>query len=157
MKLPFRKYLAVLLTLPFFLACTNLDPHSTDYLEADKVIPNEKAVTSKDHFVLADYYENVAQEMHAKIDEKKADLEEYDDHSVYYGRQGQELKSHAKGNIRYYEEALEDANEMATMHRETAVRLLQFEKHASPLDIDMNSDQKIIKVKAKARSGEISF
>ena len=77
-------------------------------------------VALNDHEVLVRHYENLAKEAEAKLQENKAVLEEYEAHSYYYGRQGQDLQSHATANIREYEKALKESLSNADLHRKIA-------------------------------------
>lgn len=89
MSTKFGKYLLVLPILSLLVACAQLETQNTD----NKIAHNAK--TYSDHDKLANHYDTLAKEMVAKAEEKKESLEEYDDHSYYYGRQGQDFKSHA--------------------------------------------------------------
>ena len=84
-----------------------MDQLATQNADNMKIVQNAK--TYSDHDNLASHYDNLAKEMVAKVEEKKISLEDYDDHSYYYGRQGQDFKSHTLANIRYYEEAAQEA------------------------------------------------
>lgn len=44
----------------------------------------------------------------AKLAEHKAKLEDYYNHSMYYGREGLDFESHEKANIRMYEDMLKN-------------------------------------------------
>lgn len=74
-------------------------------------------ITGSDHAALTRHYENLAKEAEAKLKENRAALEEYEEHSYYYGRQGLDLHSHALGNIRYYEESVKENLNNAEQHR----------------------------------------
>ncbi|MBY0483515.1 hypothetical protein [Nitrosomonas sp.] len=76
-----------------------------------------KAKTSFDHIKLAEYYENEANALKAKAEEQRKLLEEYQNHSEYYGREGQEFESHHEALLREYTKATERNNEMAVSHR----------------------------------------
>ena len=77
-------------------------------------------VALNDHDALVRYYEDLAKEAEAKLQENKAVLEEYEDHAYYYGRQGQDLQSHTIANIREYEKALKESLSNADLHRKIA-------------------------------------
>jgi|CXWL01.1.fsa_nt_gi hypothetical protein len=83
-------------------------------------IAAQPEVTHNAHESLVRHYENLAKEAKAKLEENKTALEKYEAHSHYYGRQGQELKSHASANIRGYEKDLEESLRNADLHRKMA-------------------------------------
>ncbi|WP_297324914.1 hypothetical protein [Nitrosomonas sp.] len=144
------KYLLVSPILFLVVACAGLSPLETQ--NADNKISAQNAKTYSDHDNLANYYDNLAKEMIAKAEEKKESLEEYDDHSYYYGRQGQDFKSHTTANIRYYEEAAKEASQQATFHHKVAAELLKREYANKPAEsLEQLSNQKI-KVKLKSDS-----
>jgi len=76
-----------------------------------------KAKTSFDHIKLAEYYENEANALKAKAEEQRKLLEEYQNHSEYYGREGQDFESHHEALLREYTKAAERHSEMAISHR----------------------------------------
>ena len=139
------KYLAVLPMLSLLVACAQLGQLEAQDADSGKIVQSAK--TYSDHNNLAIHYDKLAEEMVAKAEEKKGSLEEYEDHSYYYGRQGQDFKSHTQANIRYYEEAAASAAKQADVHRKIAAELLQRE-YAKP---DEMPDQKL-KIKAKLNS-----
>ncbi|TXI20651.1 MAG: hypothetical protein E6Q62_00875 [Nitrosomonas sp.] len=78
-------------------------------------------IDDNDHAALAKYYELLAKEAEVKLQENKAVLEEYENHSYYYGRQGQDLKSHTTANIREYEKQLAESLSNADLHHRIAL------------------------------------
>ncbi|MBY0474895.1 MAG: hypothetical protein K2Q13_07535 [Nitrosomonas sp.] len=76
-----------------------------------------EGIDDNNHAALTQYYENVAKETEAKLQKNKAALEEYEAHPYYYGRQGQEFKSHTVANIREYEEVLAESLNNADLHK----------------------------------------
>ena len=82
-----------------------------------------KAKTNFDHIKLAEYYENEANALKAKAEEQRKLLEEYKNHSEYYGREGQEFESHHEALLREYTKAAERNSEMAVSHRNMAKRV----------------------------------
>ena len=141
------KYLLVLPILSLVAGCAGVGPLEAQNADSKKMIQNAK--TYSDHNNLANYYDNLAKEMVVKAEEKKESLEEYDDHSHYYGRQGQDFKSHTTANIRYYEGAAEEALQQANFHRKVAAELLKRE-YAKPAETpDHQGNQKM---KAKLNS-----
>lgn len=123
MNIKLRNYLTVLPLLFLLVACAQLG--QLEARDNDSRTMAKTAKTYSDHNNLATYYDKLAQEMAAKAEEKRESLGEYEDHSYYYGRQGQDFKSHTAANIRYYEEAAEDAAKHANFHRKIAAELLQ--------------------------------
>lgn len=81
----------------------------------------QNAIDNEDHFALAKHYENEAKEIEVKLQENKAALEEYEDHSFYYGRQGQDVQSHTTANIREYEKQLSENLNNANLHKRLAM------------------------------------
>ncbi len=81
----------------------------------------QNAIDNEDHFALASHYENLAKEAEAKLQENKAALEEYEEHSFYYGRQGQDVQSHTTANIREYEKQLSENLNNANLHKKLAM------------------------------------
>ncbi|AKH36716.1 MULTISPECIES: hypothetical protein [Nitrosomonas] len=79
-----------------------------------------KTIASPDHNKLAEYYENEAKEMSLKVEEQKKLLHEYDIHSYYYGREGQDFQAHHEALLDKYEKAAERNSEMAAAHRKMA-------------------------------------
>jgi hypothetical protein len=79
-----------------------------------------QATTKFDHIGLAEMYEKEANEMTAKAKAQKELLEEYQRHSEYYGRDGQDFQSHHEALLREYTKAAERNTEMAASHRKMA-------------------------------------
>ena len=79
-----------------------------------------QATTKFDHIGLAEMYEKEANEMTAKAKVQKELLEEYQRHSEYYGRDGQDFRSHHEALLREYTKAAERNAEMAASHRKIA-------------------------------------
>lgn len=117
------KYLIAVPMLSLLISCAQMGSVDTQVAENKKTAINAK--THSEHNKLASYYDNLAKEMSAKAEEKKESLADYNDHSYYYGRQGQDFKSHTLANIRYYEQAAEDSVQQANFHRKIAAELLQ--------------------------------
>lgn len=142
-------YLAVLPLFSFLVACAQLSPvNSMD-------IASQNAKTHIDHNNLATYYDGVAQQLKVNADQKKALLNDYEEHSHYYGRGGQDLKSHAEANFRYYEEAAQEALKKADYHRMTAAELLKREYAESEGTPDSINTKKM-KAKLKSASDNLN-
>lgn len=140
MSIKLRKYLVVLPLLSLLAACAQLGQ-----LEA------QNAKTYGDHDKLANYYDDVAKEMATKAAEKKKALQHYEDKSQYYGRGGQDFQSHATANLRYYQQAAQEAQKQAHFHRKVAAELLQRE-YAKPAEIPSQKDNRTIKTKKNSHS-----
>jgi len=135
------------------VACAQLDQLETQNVDSRKIAQNAK--THSDHDNLANYYDNLSKEMLVKAEEKKESLEQYDNHSYYYGRQGQDFKSHALANIRHYEQAAEEAIKQADFHRKIAAELLKRE-YAMPAEIPNPQDNQKIKAKLNSSSNDLT-
>lgn len=79
-----------------------------------------QAKTKFDHIGLAEMYEKEANEMTAKAKAQKELLGEYQRHSEYYGREGQDFQSHHEALLREYTKAAERNAGMAASHRKMA-------------------------------------
>ena len=86
-------------------------------------IAEVKAKTKFDHIGLAVYYENEAKVMSAKAEEQKKMLQEYKNHSEYYGREGLDFESHHEALLKKYTKSAERNLEMAASHRKVAERV----------------------------------
>jgi len=90
---------------------------ATDSANVSNAEAKAKTKTSFDHIKLAEYYENEANALKAKAEEQRKLLEEYQNHSEYYGREGQDFESHHEALLREYTKAAERHSEMAVSHR----------------------------------------
>jgi len=111
-------FFAVLVILSFLTSSVPMAAESANINDAEA-----KAKTNFDHIKLAEYYENQAKEMSAKAEEQKKLLEEYKNHSEYYGREGQDFQSHHEALLRDYTKAAERNTEMAASHRKMSKRV----------------------------------
>lgn len=149
MNIRFGKYLAVLPMLSILVACAQLSPMEERNMDSSKMVSISEAKTSNDHENLANHYDNLAKEMAAKVEEKMALLEEYEDHSHYYGRRGQDYKSHTLANIRHYEQETTAAIQQAGYHRKIAADLQKNEYAQSG---DSSNPAQNRKIKARLSS-----
>ena len=78
-------------------------------------------IEDSNHAALTKYYENLAKDAKAKLQENKAALDEYEAHPYYYGRQGQDFQSHTSANIHEYEEILAESLNNAELHRKVVM------------------------------------
>lgn len=112
-------FLLIGLMLVFVSACAQMNPAgSSQYNENNNA--NPRAIDPNNHDALAKHHENIAKEIQAKLHEQKKLLQEYENHSYYYGRKGLDLKSHASANIHYYEKTLTENLKEAAIHRKMA-------------------------------------
>lgn len=74
-------------------------------------------IHDNDHAALAQYYENLADEAKVKLQQNKSLLEQYEMHPYYFGRQGQDIKSHSSANVREYEKILRQYLKQADLHK----------------------------------------
>lgn len=81
----------------------------------------ETDLTNASHETLVTYHENIVKEAELKLAEHKQNLEDYEVHSYYYGRQGQDFQSHETANIEYYEEVISENLKAADYHRKMLV------------------------------------
>jgi hypothetical protein len=107
------------------VACAQFGQHEAQ--NTDYGIMMQNARTYSDHDKLTHYYEDQAKQMKLKAEEKKKALADYEDHSYVYGRQGQDFASHTHANIRYYEQAADEAVKQAGYHRRIAANLMKIE------------------------------
>lgn len=77
-------------------------------------------ISPNDHIALANYYEGLVKEISEKLEGYQQELNEYEDHPYYYGRQGQDLRSHLQANIREYQKELAEDLQEAELHRKIA-------------------------------------
>lgn len=92
-------------------------------MAAESRIPKNSAEETKtkfDHIGLAGYYENEANVLSKKVEEQKELLKEYENHSEYYGREGQDFQSHHEALLQKYMKAIERNLGMAALHRKMA-------------------------------------
>jgi len=149
MSIKLRKYLVVLPLLSLLAACAQLGQLEAQNDDGRKLAQNAK--TYGDHDKLANYYDDVAKEMATKAAEKKEALQHYEDKSQYYGRGGQDFQSHATANLRYYEQAAQEAQKHAHFHRKIAAELLQRE-YDKTAEIPSQQYNRTIKTKKNSHS-----
>lgn len=63
----------------------------------------------------------MAKEANSRLQINREALAKYEAHPYYYGREGQDLRSHAAANIREYEKALKDNLSNANLNRRMAM------------------------------------
>ena len=114
-----KLFFTILIILTFLVSSVCIAAESEEINE----IAEAKAKTKFDHIGLAVYYENEAKEMSAKVEEQKRLLDEYNTHSEYYGREGQDFQSHHEALLRKYTKSAERNREMAASHRKIVERI----------------------------------
>lgn len=94
-------------------------------------------INPNDHAALASYYNGLAKEVSAKLEAYQHELQEYEDHPYAYGRQGQDLNSHLRANIREYSKELAEDLEQVELHKKMSSmdRLEQFNKAKAKIDV----------------------
>ena len=110
-----RLYFLVLLILSFLVSSVSLAGKSENVGEAKSSVG-----TSLYHIKLAEHYEKESKEMNAKAEEQREMLREYEEHSEYYGRAGQEFHAHHEALLREYTKAAKQNEDMAAAHRKMA-------------------------------------
>ena len=83
------------------------------------VSTNSVAADAAEHEALASQFENLAQEMQAKIEEQK-DIVNHKPRTSYLGRNGHKIKKHIAFKIRKYEKAAAEYLEQAAHHHAMA-------------------------------------
>lgn len=78
------------------------------------------SINPNDHVALANYYEDLAKEVSGKLETNQQKLNDYEGHPYYYGRPGQDLKSHLQANIREYKKELAADLQKAELHKKIA-------------------------------------
>lgn len=110
-----KTFFAALIIFSFLASTVTMATESANINDAEA-----KAKTPVDHIKLAEYYENEAKSLRAKVEEEKVILDEYDNHSYYYGPEGQLYESHHEAMMLEYEKAAKRSMEIAASHRKMA-------------------------------------
>ena len=110
-----KTFFAVLSVLALLVSCAQMNPQPMDMTQSA-----QKDRPGPDQNALAKHYEDAAKELQAKVQEHKKQLEEYEIHAYYYGKQAHDLQAHCQGLIRFYEQAAEANMSMAKIHRDMA-------------------------------------
>lgn len=114
-RVPIKNTIKLSILLLIFImlpACAHLNP--TD-------VP--VGIATNDHDTLVVYFENLAKEAKVKLHENKKLLRKYEESPYLFGRQGQDVKSHATANIREYEKTFRESQNYADFHRKMAIEL----------------------------------
>ncbi len=127
-----KKLFAILSVLGLLVPCTQLG--AVELEDADiRGETQNIGMTRSYHENLAKDYEVKAKEILAKVEEKKRLLEEYDNHSQYLGRQGQDLHAHTWAMVNRHERAAEEALNKVSFHRKIASELAKRD-YATPAE-----------------------
>lgn len=80
----------------------------------------ESTIAPSSHESLAQHHLSIVDEAKTKLQEHKNNLEDYELHSYYYGRGGQDFRSHETANVRLYEEIIAENLKQAEFHQQMA-------------------------------------
>ncbi|HMU64317.1 MAG TPA: hypothetical protein PKD35_06470 [Nitrosomonas sp.] len=80
----------------------------------------ESTIVPSNHESLAQHHLSLVDEAKVKLQEHKNNLEDYELHSYYYGRGGQDFRSHETANVRLYEEIIAENLKQAEFHQQMA-------------------------------------
>jgi len=127
-----KKLFVILSVLGLLVPCTQLG--AVELQDADTLGETQSTgMTRSYHENLAKNYEVEAKEILAKVEEKKKLLEDYDSHSQYLGKQGQDLHARTWAMVNRYERAAEEALNKVTFHRKMASELAKRD-YATPAE-----------------------
>ncbi|SFM36269.1 hypothetical protein [Nitrosomonas communis] len=112
-------FLIIVWVLGFLTGCAQMSPIAST-LNNEKVGANQHFIDPNNHIAVAKHYEDVAKEMKAKLQAKKEQLEEYERHNYYYGRRGQNYRSHIWANMRHLEDSIKENLREAAIHHKMA-------------------------------------
>ena len=126
-----EKFVATIFMLGLLVSCAPMSPYEAINSPVLRKAA-QSARTRGDHYALARYFENLAQEMQIKAEEQRKLLEHYQVKSYLYGRQAQDQQSHTWALMRRYEQAVEQSLAEAVSHRQIAAELAR-ENYAFPI------------------------
>jgi hypothetical protein len=112
-------FLIIVCVIGFLSSCVQMSPIAST-LNNEMVGANQPFIDPNDHYAVAKHYEDVAKEMKAKLQAKKEQLEEYERHNYYYGRKGQNYRSHIWANMRHLENSIKENLKEAAIHHKMA-------------------------------------
>ena len=96
---------------------------------------NSFAASAAEHDALASQFENLAKEMHAKVDEIS-----HKPSSSYFGKNARRNKSHAANKIRKYEKAASEYVEQAAYHHQLAAGQSELNSVSNQNQTDLSSN-----------------
>lgn len=76
-----------------------------------------EGIRDDDHASLVKYYETMAADAKMHLYENKSQLDAYESHPYYFGRQGQDFRSHTQANIQEYEKQLNESLRNVELHK----------------------------------------
>ena len=106
----------IVLAIVFLSGCAQMSPIAST-LSDEKLGANQHFIEPSNHDAVAKHYEDVANEMKAKLEAQKELLEEYERHNYYYGRKGQNFRSHTWANMRYLENSIKENLKEDAIHQ----------------------------------------
>jgi hypothetical protein len=112
-------FLMIVLVFVFSSGCAQMSPIAST-MNNERVGANQPFIDPNDHHAVAKHYEDVAKEMKAKLQAQKEQLEEYERHNYYYGRKGQNFRSHIWANMRQLEDSIKENLKEAALHHKMA-------------------------------------
>lgn len=116
-----------------FLASVSSSATAAEPIHASEIrAAAQKAVTRGDHETVAKFYEDAAAQIQAKAKDQQDLLEHYENKSYLYGRQAQDLQSHASAQVREYERAVEANIKEARLHHQMALKADENHAASSP-------------------------
>ncbi|WP_143083365.1 hypothetical protein [Nitrosomonas communis] len=111
--------LVIGLALIFLSGCAQMSPIAN--AQNNEYSAELRTIDPNNHIAVAKHYEDMANEMKVKLRAQKKLLEDYEGHSYYYGRKGQDLQSHTIANIRHFENSIKENMKEAAIHRKMAL------------------------------------
>jgi hypothetical protein len=113
-------FLITVLALGFLSGCAQMSPIASNQ-SGETHSADLRSIDPNNHNAVAEHYEDVANEIKAKLQAQKELLQEYERRSYYYGRRGQDVQSHTLANIRQYEKSIKENMKEAAIHRKMAL------------------------------------
>ncbi|MCO6427637.1 hypothetical protein [Nitrosomonas communis] len=113
-------FLMTVLALGFLSGCAQMSPIASNQ-SGETHSADLRSIDPNNHNAVAEHYEDVANKIKAKLQAQKELLQEYERHSYYYGRRGQDVQSHTLANIRQYEKSIKENTKEAAIHRKMAL------------------------------------
>jgi hypothetical protein len=121
MKKKTGKVCAVLAIFGLLPSCAQMSPLEAQFADTRKAA--EGARTYAGHISLAEQYESMEKKLLLEAEEKKKQLQHYEEKSYLYGRHAQDRQSHAWASLRKYQQEAKEAIKQASFHRKMASRL----------------------------------
>ena len=107
------------------------------------VFANEvEGIDDNDHAALIKYYETHAHEEEDMLHENEELLKEYEEHPYYFGRHGQDIRSHTLANIHEHEKTIEEDLHHADDHKKM---MIQEDNSADKANIEQDRNSIAVK------------